>query len=260
MSEQNILNPTATSIYNPDYPVPIPPLPDPDEVQMRDGRVYARYNALVGREFDLVWADALPSTADYLRQWAQQYRGDYFSYYDVQRDRYYTGRFKGGSVKVVDTQYNKSTVQGTFQELPGVPMYLYPQNWARDAILIAPKNSWGYVVDLTGAWSWGTSPTKSTQLLNSNSAGASCTFRYFGYGFRVWSVKSPDAGILTVTGDGNLLATLDMYAASLAWQQIALTIPAAVLGWHTVVIQNTGTKNSSSTNYYCNVDCLEVMQ
>ena len=254
-----ILNPTALSPFNPDFPVPIPPLPDPDEIQMRSGEVFLRYNNLAGREFDLVWGSVLQSTADALRQWAAQYRDSYFSYYDVQRDRYYTGRFKGG-MQVIDLAFNRCAVKATFQELPGLPMPVYPQNWARDAVLLPMMGAWGYKVQLAGAWAYATDgSTKSGQHLLSNSAGAKCTFQYFGYGFRAWMVTGYNYGNVTIFGDGNNLGTVDLYSAAITYQVCALVVPSAVLGLHTIDFVVTGTKNGASSDFYVAIDCIEVM-
>jgi hypothetical protein len=255
-----VLNPTADSPLNPDFPVPIGPLPGPDEIQMRSGEVFTRYNALQGREFDLVWGSVLQSTADALRQWSRQYLNSYFTYYDVQRNRYYVGRFKG-EMKVVDTAYNRCAVQATFQEVPGLPMATYPSNWARDAVFIAARGAWGDLVQLTGAWSYAASSySESGSRYHSNVTDATAEWVYFGYGFQYWAEKNLDLGIAEISLDGTVLGTVDLYASGNVAAASLLTSAAVPLGLHRVKVRVTGTKNASSSGYFCLADAIEVMQ
>jgi hypothetical protein len=127
MSEQNILNPTPASAFNPDYGFQIE---DADEIffQPRSGSPYIRETDVRGRLYMLTWANRLLADIQSLKNWDRQYRDGFFTYYDIEQGRYFSGRFLG-KLKIRGDGFNRYTASATFIELPNLPMYGYPSVW-----------------------------------------------------------------------------------------------------------------------------------
>jgi hypothetical protein len=127
MSEQNILNPTPASAFNPDYGFQIE---DADEVffQARSGAPYIRETDVRGRLYMLTWANRLLADIQSLKNWDRQFRDGFFTYYDIEQGRYFSGRFLG-KLKIRGDGFNRYTASATFIELPNLPMYGYPSVW-----------------------------------------------------------------------------------------------------------------------------------
>jgi len=122
MSELNILNPTALSPLNPDFPLPLPPLPGPAVVQAYSGEVYARRLELRGRRIPMQWRHRSRATADSLRQWAQQHETGFFTFQHFETGRYFSGRFMG-ALEIVQAGYERWDIAAVFEELPGLAIY-----------------------------------------------------------------------------------------------------------------------------------------
>src|SRR5713226_3702097 len=125
MSEQNILNPSATSLLNFDYGY-TEGLPETRSLfQAASGKMFSRRQMGRGRVYDLAWNNRDLATKHALQQWAQQYENDFFSFADWERARYFSGRFEGPLIfnPVGNQKYN---IRGRFIELPGLAMFQYP--------------------------------------------------------------------------------------------------------------------------------------
>ncbi len=153
MSEQNILNPTSASDLNPEYPVKVVDTRTMARSQARSGRPFYKRLTARGPVFQLQWNNRLFSTYNTLRQWCAQYEQDFFSFYDIDRGRYYSGIFDD------EPQYevagnDKVNITANFVVVPGLPVYQYPSNWTRDAVFMEERDGFGNdVVKLTGTWS-----------------------------------------------------------------------------------------------------------
>lgn len=266
MSEQNILNPSAASTLNPDYSISID---DPDIAAMwqaRSGRPYIRNMQVRGQVFQLHWEKADFTTYRALRQWHRQYRQDFFSFQDIEDGRYYSGRFAEGSFKHERIMNNQVTVQAVFVEVPGMPMFQYPSNWGVDSIFLEERDGFGTdVVKYTGA-GWGgqiavpTSSAHGGAWSFSNVTNDIAEIAYFGYGFRYWSLKQFNMGIVEISLDGIVQSTVDLYSATTLNSAALFTLQNVSLGQHRVKLRCTGTKNASSSGFYIDADALEVMR
>src|SRR5438552_161259 len=132
MSEQNILNPTASSDFNPEYPIKAVDTRTMGRAQARSGRPYYRRLSARGTVFQLQWNNRLFATYNALRQWFAQYESDFFSFNDLDRGRYFSGMFDD------EPQYeiagnDRVNISANFIAVPGLPLFQYPSNWARDA-------------------------------------------------------------------------------------------------------------------------------
>jgi hypothetical protein len=152
MSEQNILNPTPQSQLNPTYSIPHK---DPETLsswQPRSGVPFSRYMMARGMEFDLHWANVPFSTYLSLRQWLRQYERGFFSYFDIDDSRYYSGQC------LAEPQFermanNNVNITATFVVLPKVPMFQYPSNWGVDSVFLEERDDFSNdLVKLTGTW------------------------------------------------------------------------------------------------------------
>jgi hypothetical protein len=155
MSEANILNPTPQSALNPSYSIPHK---DPAIIaswQPRSGKPFSRNMLSRGMEFQLHWEKVLFSTYQSLRQWFRQYELDFFSYFDIDDNRYYSGQF------LAEPQYerlanNQVNISATFVVVPTLPLFQYPGNWGVDSIFLEERNGFGQdLVKLTGTWDHG---------------------------------------------------------------------------------------------------------
>ncbi len=268
MSEQNILNPAQTSLFNPDwgYTEGLPEMRS--QFQAASGKMYGRREFGLGRVYDLAWNNRDLATKHTLQQWAQQYENDFFSLADWERARYFSGRFEGPLTfnPVGNQKYN---IKGRFIELPGVALFSYPTNWARDAIFLEERNGFGEdLVKLTGAWAY---------QVDGNAHGGAHYFSvatndtaewvYFGYGCQVYDEKSTDRGIaeytVTRVRDAAIQSgptNIDLYSASFVASAAVFTVTNLSLDFYRVKVRITGTKNASSTGLACMADALQVMQ
>jgi hypothetical protein len=237
MSELNVLNETTDSPLNPDYPLlEIDPPENWAVFQPRAGtQPWARQVDGKPRKFQLTWSARLQDDIDALRQWAHQYRGRFFSLYDGERHRYYSGGFITPIAQFATGAYNQVSAAAVFQEYAGCALFEYPNNWDRDAILIYPrddsaqdviKKTFGRV-DLRSERA---REESGFDFTNTNLNGTDAAeFQYWGYGFRVWARKDVNLGIAQISctdlsGNVELAATnIDFYAAAPAAAAVLLT-------------------------------------
>src|SRR5690349_13016344 len=189
MSEQNILNPSATSLLNVDWGY-TEGLPEMRSVwQAMSGKIYSRRQMVRGRVYDLAWNKRDLATKHSLQQWERQYENDFFTLADWERSRYFSGRFDG-PLSYSPAGFNQWNIRGRFVELPGLAMYQWPVNWGRDSIFLEERNGFGEdLVKLTGGWTYqsGDAPSHGGALYYSNGLNNTAEWSYFGYGYRLWA-------------------------------------------------------------------------
>jgi hypothetical protein len=272
VSEQNILNPAVTSLFNPDFGY-TEGLPETRSLfQATSGKLYSRRQMGLGRIYDLAWNNRDLATKHALQQWAQQYENDFFTLADWERSRYFSGRFDGPlSFSPAGNQgYN---VKGRFIELPGLALFAYPTNWTRDAIFLEERNGFGEdLVKLLTPGNW-------TYQVDANAHGGAhyysaspsgvetAEWSYFGYGYQVYCEKNGDRGIVAVSvfrvRDGVAVAgenLFDLYSASLVPSAVIDSRTNFPLDFYRVRLRVTGAKNASSSAVICDADAVQVMQ
>lgn len=271
MSEQNILNPTATSLYSPDYGFTegLPELRT--ATQVNSGKYFTRRQRGAGRQYQLDWKNRGSAVANYLRQWEEQYRDDFFSFADWIRGRYFSGRFQGplSFSPAGNEQWN---IKGIFEELPTVNLFQYPANWGIDSIFLATQNGFGdQLAKFTGTWTLVNPDTNAKAGFSYTDANTNTTdkaeWMYFGYGFRLWAETGPNLGKLSLSctrvrdGATMLAATvIDLYAAAATAAAVLETQTNYPLDTYRVAITATDTKNASSTGLTIVADTIEVMR
>jgi hypothetical protein len=262
MSEQNILNPTPQSVLNPSYTIPHK---DPAIIaswQPRSGKPFSRNMLSRGMEFQLHWDKVLFSTYQSLRQWFRQYEQDFFSYFDIDDNRYYSGQF------LAEPQYervanNQVNISATFVVVPTLPQFAYPSNWGVDSIFLEERNGFGQdLVKLTGT-GWALQVAASHhggQAYQSAITNDIAEWIYIGYGFRYWAAKASSFGIVEISLDGTVLGTVDLFNATTLNAAALFTQLSVSLGQHRVKLRCTGTKNAGSSAFTVNADAIEVMR
>jgi hypothetical protein len=155
VSEANILNPTAASQMNPTYSIPHKDPALMASWQPRSGKPYSRYMLARGMEFQLHWDKVQYSTYESLLQWFHQYEQDFFSYFNFQRNRYFTGQFLA-EPQLEELGNNQFNINATFVEIPTLPMFQYPSAWGVTSVFVEERNGFGQdLVKLTGTWDRG---------------------------------------------------------------------------------------------------------
>ncbi len=272
MSEQNILNPTATSLLNFDYGYAEAIQETRSIWQAQSGKPFSRPQMARGRIFDLPWGGRDVATKNALQQWEQQYKNDFFTLADWERGRYFSGRFDG-PLTFSPAGNNKYNIRGRFIELPGLALFANPNNWARDAVFLPIRNGFGEdLVKLGGSgWFFELNGGGLTSDYASNVTNDVGEWLYFGYGFRFWSRKQNNLGKVEVSctrvRDGFAMLApppvIDLYnASSLVSAQVfdSLSMFGFPLDLYRVKARVTGTKNASSSDFFCYVNVIEVMQ
>lgn len=264
MSEANVLNPVAGDTMSPEYGYRESLGTVVAQAQTRGGKAFSRLLNARGRVFELEWRDRLLADAAKLKQWHQQYESGFFSLADWEFARYYSGRFTAPPV-VSPAGNNRWNISATFVELPGLAMFAYPVNWARDAIFIEERNdfaedvirkvgaAWAYAAD---ANAHGGASFTNTGIDNTQYA----EFLYFGYGFRVYSAKKSNYGIVAVSVDGAAETNVDLYSAGTVAAAVVYTDANQKLGFHRVKLRATNTKNAASSAFVITADAIEVMR
>src|ERR1700694_887651 len=152
MSEQSILNPSNSSLLTPDYSVKSSNPRTMARSQARSGRPYYKRVAAKGPVYQLVWNRRPFATYNTLLQWFNQYENDFFTFYDIDRGRYFSGMFD--DEPQFEVAGNEAVnITANFVAIPGLPLYQYPSNWTRDAVFLEERNGFGNdAVKLTGTW------------------------------------------------------------------------------------------------------------
>ncbi|MFL6313893.1 MAG: hypothetical protein ACJ71W_17485 [Terriglobales bacterium] len=263
MSEQNILNPTAASQLNPTYSIPHKDPAINSNWQPRSGKPYSRTMMARGMEFQFQWKAVQYSTYEALLQWFHQYEKDFFSYFNFQRNRYFSGQFLA-EPQLEELGNNQFNISATFVETPTLPMFQYPSAWGVSSIFIEERDGFGQdLVKYTGAgWTIHNADANAHGGFNSFDSTTNDTAEiiYVGYGFRYWAQKASFQGIIEISLDGTVVGTVDLYNATTVASAALFTNQNVSLGLHRVKLRVTGTKNASSSGFLCLYDAIEVMR
>jgi len=116
-------------------------------------------------------------------------------------------------------------------------------------------------VTYTGVWLPNASAANSggSAVLATNS-GSTATITFNGTGITWIAYRDESSGIAKVYVDGVLTATVDTYLSPAQAQVPAYTINGLASGTHTLMIQVTGTHDSSSNESWVWVDAFDVVE
>jgi hypothetical protein len=226
------------------------------------GGPYTRETSNGGHQHILSWIGRTWRCAQILKWYYEQYEDGYFTIVDWDNGgRHYVGRFET-EVAPVETANGKWDVQNvTFTEIPLVPMVQYPNDWEHDAVDRLVTNDFGDQKLCTqGTWALATHMALTT-MDNPGNLSEWAQMEYKGYGFRLWLLKGPEYGQVTVYLDGvQQGATIDLYAAQDQGPQAVATVEAVPLGIHRVMVIASGNKNVAATAAGVSWYKLEVMR
>lgn len=259
--QTDVLNPSGNWTLGPDYGFQVGRPDNLAKFDARTGERYVRRISARGYAYQLSWLNRPLSTRIALEQWQNQFEHGYFSFYDAERARYYSGNFDSPLV-FTPAGNDKWNITGVFTEIPGLPMYAYPSAWDTDAIMLKEADDFGnLLVKLTGSWN----PTEPPLGLQGSAYWSSTTndiaeWEYFGYGFRAWLLMGGGLGIVEVSLDDAVVGTADLYQTGALVSSAAWTQVNAGLGEHRVKLRVTGTKNSASAQPTIYVGAIQVMR
>jgi len=238
--ESDLLNEPDDWRLGPDYGYQMGRPDNLARFDARSGERYVRRLSARGYVFQLSWLERPLVTREALEQWQNQFEGDFFTFYDAERDRYFSGNFDSPLV-FTPAGYEKWNVTGVFTEIPGLPMYEYPDDWGRDGIFLEERDDLGNdLFSLTGSWTYrqiaGAHGAASGEYY-SNTSGDTAEAVYFGYGFRYWARQDPTLGAVILYLDDVNLGQVDPGSGATGGAAAlfeALNVP---LGLHRVKIQ-----------------------
>ncbi len=109
---------------------------------------------------------------------------------------------------------------------------------------------------------WITSSTWSASggsFASTSQPGAAAIAKFVGAEVSVVARTTAWYGQANIYIDGTLVDTVDLYSASAAWKVPVYTNDSLSYGEHTVIIECTGSKNSSSAGTAINLDALDIL-
>lgn len=225
------------------------------------GTPWSRETQNSGHTFELSWMGRTLQCALKLKWYYEQYEDGFFTIVDWdgtlgEVGRHYVGHFTS-EVNPVETEANRWDVQNVlFEEIPQQPMLQYPNDWVNEAIWIWPFNDYGDQKTATqGAWTagypLGAPPAGTVQSQAFTNPGTNsgdwAQHEYRGYGFKLYMLKGPAFGIVQIYVDGELLESVDLYAAAATGPVAVVCQTAMPLDIHRVQVVVTNTKNAGST-------------
>lgn len=229
------------------------------------GTPWTRETQNTGHSFSLSWIGRSWACVQRLKRYYEQYEDGFFTIIDWDGGgRHYVGRFTS-EVVPVETGNGMWDVQNvTFEEIPRVPMVQYPQDWDNDAITLYPTNDFGDTkLATSGTWNFALQNFEESSVTTATSTGNAgdwAQYEYRGYGFKLFLLQGPEFGQCEVLLDGNVVATIDCYAAADSGPQMVLMQQNVSLDIHRVMVQVLGTKNASATAASVCWHSLEVMR
>ena len=120
--------------------------------------------------------------------------------------------------------------------------------------------NYGSGISYTGTgWSMvGLSGATANNYSRSNYAGAKATYAFSGEKVEFISMKHPYFGKATVSIDGEVEATIDLYAPSIEKQALVYTSGLLSSGPHTITVEVLHQKNDLARDYYVAIDAFKV--
>lgn len=188
------------------------------------GIPYTRELGNTGHGFYLSWLNRSLACMDKLKWFFEQFEDGYFTLIDWDaapapaKGRQYVGRFVSEVIPVETGNGMWSAQEVQFEEMPTVPMLVYPSDWQKWAIDLFPVNDFGQQKLYTqGTWAF--TPRvfggiARTTADDSGVVGDWAQYEYRGYGFQLWGLVGSAQGIAQVFLDGTQVATIGLSAAN----------------------------------------------
>lgn len=128
-----------------------------------------------------------------------------------------------------------------------------------DTVRVEAEDPKGYSIRYVGPWTKLTDTNYSgSASMQVDQAGAYVEVTFYGSGISYVFARLPDSGIVLASIDDGTPETIDLYAATAAYQQVQ-TWSGLTPGKHTLKLMCTGTKNAASTGTRIIVDAFDVI-
>ncbi len=114
---------------------------------------------------------------------------------------------------------------------------------------------------ITYLGAWATSNTWSASggsYSSSSQAGAAAVIEFTGTEVDLLAATGPSYGMANIYVDSALVDTVDLYSASTAWKVPVYSDYSLAGGEHTLIVECSGDKNSSSSGKTVNMDALDI--
>ncbi|MCI0402494.1 MAG: hypothetical protein L0212_03090 [Acidobacteria bacterium] len=258
----------ATDIFpvEADYTLPEQVIGGAVRAVAESGRVFQRLKKAPQRLFELELRRRPTFEAAQVRDWHARFQKDYFIFrHKVYADNgaaYVERDFPVTFAAEPDYEllHNEAwDVRVRLLEAVGVALSSYPDPAAgHDSHFL--EETAGFAT--AGAWTSGahTNAHGGAEKTNPNTNTTDrFRFVYAGYGFRLWTRKANNLGIVEVLLDGTSLGNVDLYNASAQAAAALLTKLDVPLGLHVVELKATNTKNASSSANTIIADAIEVI-
>ncbi|MFI0939709.1 glycoside hydrolase family 2 TIM barrel-domain containing protein [Streptomyces sp. NPDC021020] len=228
----------------------------------RDGQWTAYPDDHIGRATGTATRSRASGTDGYRVQPTWPWSEDTHSYFLFGKDgaAHWTNDFRSTKTNV---RLAKATAGANG---PGVQI----ESGGTDSVRLAPVEP--RVVDDTsaqvvysGAWTHADANSGYTggDLLGTesftNAVGASAQLTFTGTGVGLYSAKGNNLGIVKISVDGAVAATVDLYGPGKSPAQLVFRSAPLAYGEHTVKVECTGTKNPASSGTYALVDAFRVV-
>lgn len=279
MSERDILNPKRG--YDPDLGDSMNPNQGWQRTRTSTlaiakpagGRPIGRETGNAGHTYQMSFTRRNLAVTERLKRFFEQFENGFFTFIDWDSGRQYVGRFVGEMPQSFPVN-GRFTSQGwTFEEVPGVPMLEYPQDFSRWGISQRPVDDFGDLQTACTAAapnSWaqpaavadpetGVMVQPRQLVLAASTAGDSITHEYRGYGFRLSCGLGPQYGTAQLIVDGQNVQVIDFYAAEDMGVQVVYTSTQMSLDLHRVQLVAVG-KNAAATGNGLLWDQIEVIR
>lgn len=140
----------------------------------------------------------------------------------------------------------------TMSTIPSRPDFNEEKGWVRyEAEQYGEFSGSGWIADARPIYSGG-------KRFFTDTSDDYVEFAFIGDGIRFVTLYSDSHGIAEISIDGIVVTTVDTYN-SVSWSQyVAYESTDLEFGEHVIKIRNTGSKNSSSSNYWIVIDAFEV--
>lgn len=261
----------ASDIFalDPDYALAQPWASGIIEAAALSGRRLARQSVRPARRmFTLGFRQRSTSQKHELEEWFRRFERDFFNFQHKvwalsgdeksYLERYFAVEF--ASPPRIELVANDAyDMEVTLVEAVGRALYAYPDPEAGHPSAFQEETD---ASKTQGTWTSAADATahggNEKSNVNTNTTDY-VLWVYAGYGFRLWSRRSPALGIFEVLLDDVSLGTVDLYAAAGTAGQAVFTKLDVVLGVHRVKLRAKNTKNASATGQTILADAIEYL-
>jgi hypothetical protein len=258
----------STDVFpiDPDYMLPEQVVSGAVRAVADSGRVFQRLKKAPQRLFELEFRLRSTREAERVRDWYARFQKDYF----VLRHPVYVNPAGASLARDFPVTFANEpdyelvrheawNISVRLLEAVGAALNSYPDPAAGHTSHFLEESA-GF--EVAGAWTAAShaSAHGGAEKTNPNTdTTGRFRFVYAGYGFRLWSRRSTDLGILEVLLDGASLGTVDLYAAIPTGATPVLTKLDVPLGLHVVELKATNTRNATSSANTIVADAIEVI-